>query len=69
MRKIYMDFLFTFRHMNLQENFNTKIADKFVENVEIFRKEGTCIHCLEYWRVNLENISFVQLCFTFQSPA
>jgi hypothetical protein len=27
--------------MNLQGNYNTEIANKFFENVEIFRKEET----------------------------
>jgi hypothetical protein len=39
-----MDLMFTSRHMNLQGGYNTKTASKFVENVEIFRKEQTYIH-------------------------
>jgi hypothetical protein len=39
MRRIYMDLKFIFHHMNLQGSYNKK----FVENVEIFRKEETYI--------------------------
>lgn len=53
-----MDLMFTFRHMDLQGSYNTKIARKFVENVETFRKEQTCIHYSEYLRVNGEHFSF-----------